>query len=188
MACPLSGRVSEGDAGMRTNRWNLALALGLMLGSVLACSFSATTANISSLKIGKDEDIKTEASEFKPSDVVYAVAQISNTSDKHKVKARVLFDDVKGQDSGKVVPGLDTTLDVPGARPVVLNFTGPGKNWPAGRYKVEVTMSDEAGKQIDQKSATFTVVGGGSGSGSGGGSEDNANSSSEGSDSSHGEH
>src|SRR5215210_5333258 len=100
---------------MRTNRWNLVLALGLMLSAVLACNFSATTANISSLKLGKDESAKTEANEFKPSDVVYAVAQISNTSDKHKVKARVVYDDVRGQSAGKVVPGLETSLDVPGA-------------------------------------------------------------------------
>lgn len=160
---------------MRTNRWNLVLALGLMLSAVLACSFSATTANISSLKLSKDEGAKTETSDFKPSDVVYAVAQISNTSDKHKVKARVLYDDVRGQDSGKVVPGLETSLDVPGAVPVTLNFTGPGKNWMAGRYKVEVTMSDDAGKQIDQKTATFTVTGGSSSGGAA--SDDNANSS-----------
>lgn len=157
------------------NRLNLGLALGLMVFIVLACNFSATTANISSLKLGKDESIKTETSDFKPSDVVYAVAQISNTSDKHKVKARVLYDDVKGQDSGKVVPGLETSLDVPGAAPVTLNFTGPGKNWMAGRYKVEVTMTDDAGKQIDQKTATFNVTGGSSSAGPA--SDDNENSS-----------
>ena len=157
------------------NRLNLGLALGLMVLIVLACNFSATTANISSLKLGKDENIKTETSDFKPSDVVYAVAQISNTSDKHKVKARVLYDDVKGQDSGKVVPGLETSLDVPGAVPVTLNFTGPGKNWMAGRYKVEVTMTDDAGKQIDQKTATFNVTGGSTSSGPA--SDDNANAS-----------
>ncbi|MBA3767246.1 MAG: hypothetical protein H0W99_09710 [Acidobacteria bacterium] len=161
---------------MRTNRWSLALAVGLMMAAVLACNFSATTANISSLKIGKDEEAKTETSDFKPSDVVYAVAQISNTSDSHKVKARVLYDDVKGQDSGKVVPGLETTLDVPGARPVMLNFTGPGKNWMNGRYKIEVTMTDKDGKQIDQKTGTFTIAGGSSSSSSS--SEDNANESS----------
>ena len=147
---------------MRTNRWSLALAFGLMLAAVLACNFSATTANLSSLKIGKDQEVKTEATEFKPSDVVYAVAQVSNTSDTHKVTARVLFDDVKGQDTGKVVPGLETTLDVPGARPVMLNFTGPGKNWMNGRYKIEVTMKDKDGKQIDQKTGTFNITGGSS--------------------------
>lgn len=171
---------------MRTKRWNFVVALGLMLGVVLACNFSFTTANISSLKLGKDEDIKTETSDFKPSDVVYAVAQVSNTSDTHKVKARVLYDDVQGQDSGKVVPGLETTLDVPGARPVVLNFTGPGRNWAPGRYKVEVTMSDKEGKQIDQKTATFNVSGGSSSSSSSSdASEENANASEGGSHSGH---
>jgi hypothetical protein len=170
---------------MGTNRRNVVLALGLLMSVVLACNFSATTANISSLKLGKDEDIKTETSDFKPGDVVYAVAQISNTSDTHKVKARVLYDDVQGQDSGKLVPGLETTLDVPGARPVVLNFTGPGKNWSPGRYKVEVTMTDKDGKQIDQETATFKVEGSSSSSSSSSPSEDNANSSEGGGHSGH---
>ncbi|HEX8140860.1 MAG TPA: hypothetical protein VF544_25055 [Pyrinomonadaceae bacterium] len=163
---------------MLTNRRNFVLALGLLMGVVLACNFSATTANISSLKLGKDENVKTETSDFSPGDVVYAVAQISNTSDTHKVKARVLYDDVQGQDSGKLVPGLETSLDVPGARPVVLNFTGPGKNWAPGRYKVEVTMTDKDGKQIDQETATFKISGSSSSSSSSGSpSADNENSS-----------
>jgi hypothetical protein len=168
---------------MLTNRWNFAAALGLMLSVVLACNFSFTTANISSLKIGKDEEVKTETSDFKPGDVVYAVAQVSNTSATHKVKARVLFDDVRGQDSGKVVPGLETTLDVEGARPVMLNFTGPRKNWAPGRYKVEVTMTDKDGKQVDQKTADFNVAG--SSSSPATPSEDNANANE---DSPHGGH
>jgi hypothetical protein len=151
------------------------LAVGLMLAAVLACNFSATTANLSSLKLGKDEEVKTETNEFKPGDVVYAVAQVSNTSDTHKIKARVLYDD--GPDSGKVVRGLETSLEVPGARPVVLNFTGPGKNWPNGRYKVEVTMlNKDDDKQIDQKTATFTVTGGSAPAG-GAAAPDNANTS-----------
>jgi hypothetical protein len=145
---------------MRTNRWNLTLALGLILVAALACNYSFTTANLSNLKLGKDKDVKTETSSFDSNDTVYGIATVSNTSDKHKVKIRLLYDDVKGQESGKLFPGTEASTTVDGARDVPLNFTPPASGWANGRYKVEVTMFDEDGnKQIDQKTATFNVSG-----------------------------
>lgn len=145
---------------MRTNRWNLSLALGVILAAALACNYSFTTANISKLKLGKDKDAKTETDKFGPKDTVYGVATISNTSNKHKVKIRLLYDDVKGQDSGKLFPGTEASSVISGASDVPLNFTPPANGWSNGRYKVEFTMSDEEGnKQVDQETATFTVSG-----------------------------
>jgi hypothetical protein len=158
---------------MQRNRWNLALALGCILAAALACNYSFTTANISKLKLGKDKEVKTETSSFGPRDTVYGVATISNTSDKHKVKIRLLYDDVKGQDSGKLFPGTEASSVYNGAGDVPLNFTPPENGWANGRYKVEFTMSDEDGnKQIDQETATFTVTGGSSSTGA---SNGNAN-------------
>jgi hypothetical protein len=145
---------------MRTNRWNLALALSVILVVALACNYSFTTANISKLKLGKDKDVKTETDKFGPNDTVYGVATISNTSSKQKVKIRLLYDDVKGQDSGKLFPGTEASSVINGASDVPLNFTPPPGGWSNGRYKVEFTMHDEAGnKQVDQETATFTVSG-----------------------------
>lgn len=145
---------------MHKSRSNLVLGLGFILVTVLACNYSFTTANISSLKVSKEKSAAAETSSFGPNDTVYAVAQISNTSDKHKVTGRILYDDVKGQDSGKLVPGAETTIDVTGAAAATFTLSPPPVGWPNGKYKVEVTMKDEAGKQIDQKTTTFNVSGG----------------------------
>jgi hypothetical protein len=160
---------------MQTSRWNLALALGVVLAAALACNYSFTTANVSKLKLGKDKDVKTETSSFGPKDTIYGVATISNTSDKHKVKIRLLYDDVKGQDSGKLFPGTEASNIIDGARDVPLNFTPPEAGWANGRYKVEFTMYDEDGnKQVDQKTATFNVTGASS-SGASNGNRPSAN-------------
>jgi hypothetical protein len=152
---------------MRTNRWNLVLALSFILVAALACNYSFTTANVSKLKLGKDKDVKTETDKFGPKDTVYGVATISNTSNKHKVKIRLLYDDVKGQDSGKLFPGTEASSVIDGAKDVPLNFTPPAAGWANGRYKIEFTMNDEDGnKQIDQETATFTVSGASSSSSS----------------------
>lgn len=142
---------------MNTNKWNLILVSVLLLAVVLACS--ATTANISSLKISTDEEGKNEAKTFKPGDKVYAVAMISNNIGKVQAKFRLLFDDVAGQKAGTVVQGAEKTLDVDGSRPAIFWVTLPPSGFDNGRYKFEVSMLTESGEQKDQKTATFEVTG-----------------------------
>ena len=142
---------------IRKNPWNSVLALGVLLAVLLACS--ATTANISSLKVSTDEQGKNEAKSFKPSDKVYAVAQISNNGGKVQAKFRILFDDVDGQEAGTLVQGAEKTLDIEGNRPAIFWITLPASGFDNGRYKVEVNMLTESGEQKDQKTATFEVSG-----------------------------
>jgi len=127
-----------------------------MLLVALACKFSATTANISSLKLGKNKTVSSETSNFGPSDTVYAVAEISNASEKLKVKGRLAIEDVPGQKTGPI-PGLEDEVDLPGSGTATFSFTPPASGWPKGKYKVDVIMLNEAGEQKDEKSATFTV-------------------------------
>ena len=141
---------------MQTNIRNAAFALGLLLAVGLACNFSASTANISGMKLGKDEKASTETSSFASGDTVYAVATVSNVPDKVKVKGRLVVEDVEGQTKGPV-PGLEDTVELAGDGTATFNFTPPASGWPKGKYKVEVLMMNEAGEQKDQKSADFSV-------------------------------
>ena len=141
---------------MRKTRWNLLVASALLVGIALGCNFSATTANISSLKLGKDKAVSSETSSFAPGDTIYAVGTVSNSPGKVKVKGVVAFDDVSGQTAGPV-PGAEATVDLPGSGTATFTFTPTTVGWPAGKYKLEITMTDDNGKQVDQKTATFTV-------------------------------
>ena len=141
---------------MPTNGRGLALGLGLLLAAALACKFSASTANISSLKLGKDKGVTQETSSFGAHDTVYAVAEISNAPGKVKVTGRLAVDDVEGQEKGPI-PGLEKTLDLPGSGTASYTFSPPTAGWPKGKYKLEVLMLNEDGEQKDQKSADFTV-------------------------------
>jgi hypothetical protein len=141
---------------MLTRRRNLAFGLGLLLVAALACKFSASTANISSLKLGKDKAASQETSSFGPGDTVYAVAEISNASEKLKAKGRLVAEDVEGLQGGPI-PGAEMTLDLPGSATATFTFTPPTGGWSKGKYKVEVLMMNEEGEQKDQKSASFTV-------------------------------
>jgi hypothetical protein len=139
---------------MPKTRFNFVLATGLLLVVVLACN--VTTANLSSVKIGKDKAVNSESSSFGPNDTVYAVGTVSNAPGKVKVKGLLAFEDVEGQKQGPI-PGLEKTLDLEGSGTATYSFTPPPDGWPKGKYKIEVTLMDDSGAQKDQKSATFTV-------------------------------
>jgi hypothetical protein len=141
---------------MRTKRSNLMLSLGVLLVAALACKFGVSTANISGLKIGKDKSVSKETSSFGTSDTIYAVAEISNAPDKLKVKGRLAVDDVEGQEKGPI-PGLEDIVELPGSGTAIFTFSPPAAGWPKGKYKLEVLMLDQDGKQKDQKTASFTV-------------------------------
>jgi hypothetical protein len=147
---------------MQTKRWNVALGLGLILAAALACNFNFSTANISSLKVGKDEKATSDTATFGPSDKVYIVATLSNTSDKWKMKCTLYYDDVQGQKSGDKIPDSEKTIELPGAGTATFWYTWGGGGWPNGKYKAEVAMVNEQGEEKDKKSVNFTVTGGSS--------------------------
>ncbi len=136
---------------MQTPRSILVISFGLLMVLALACKFSASTANISSLKIGKNKSVSAETNAFGPSDTVYAVATIGNAPGKVKVKGRLVPEDEPG------AKGPEDTVELPGSGTATFTFTPPASGFPAGKYKIEVTMMNEDGEQKDQKSATFTV-------------------------------
>jgi hypothetical protein len=141
---------------MRKTGWNCLLGLWLLLAFALACNFSATTANISSLKLGKDKDVGREIHAFETRDTIYGVAEVSNVPDKVKVKGRLIVDEVEGQQAGPV-PGLEDTVDLSGDGTATFSFSPPTAGWPKGRYKMEILLLTESGEQKDQEIASFTV-------------------------------
>ena len=132
------------------------LGLSLLLAAALACNFSATTANISSLKLGKDKNISQQTNHFGPRDTIYGVAEISNVLDKVQVKGRLVVDDVEGQEVGPI-PGLEDTVELGGSGTATFTFSPPTAGWPRGRYKMEILLLTEGGEQKDQEIAGFAV-------------------------------
>lgn len=141
---------------MRTNRLNLMLGLAVFVVAALACSYSS--ANLSSLKVGKDRAVAQEVTSFSPGDTIYGVAEVSNAPGKVKVTGRLHSEGIEGVENGPL-PGLEKTLDLPGSGTATYTFTPPPSGWPPGKYKLEALMLNEDGEQKDQKSVSFTVGG-----------------------------
>src|SRR5215213_1327958 len=141
---------------MRLRR-RVALYLSLLLVAAAGCKFSFTTANISSLKLSKDEEGKNQASSFGPGETVYAIAAVSNVPGKVTVKFRFFTEDVQGQPANAPVAAFDRTLEVSEDRYLHYFASPPPQGWPPGKYRIEAVMLTESGEQKDQESATFTV-------------------------------
>jgi hypothetical protein len=141
---------------MRNSKINTALAIVFVVVLVVACSFSASTANLSDITLSPNRDGSSPTNTFRPDATVYAITSVNNSMGRVRVRSRVFFDNVEGQESGAMVPGLETTLDVDGSRPVTFSYSTT-TGFPPGTYRVEIAMMNEAGEQKDQKTATFTI-------------------------------
>jgi len=140
-----------------TNKINFTAAFGILMLISLACSFS--TANLSEIKFGKDDSASNPGTKFKPEDEIFVVTSVNNAGGKNKVKFRLLFDEVEGAKSGTVAYKAEKELEVEGSREVFFNFSVQSGIVP-GSYKTEVILTGEDGKELDRKTAAFTVSGG----------------------------
>ena len=141
---------------MSVKRWSLGASVALILTVATACSF--TTANISGIKLSKDKEGTMVTDTFAPTDSIYALATVSNVPSKVTLKFRLVTEDVVGQPKNTPVPNFDTSIDFPGDGVGTFSLSPPTAGWPAGKYKIDVTMHVESGEQKDQESISFTVA------------------------------
>ncbi len=129
-------------------------AVAVLLTVGIACSGGFTTANISELRFGKNNKADPAATSFNTGEDIYALAVVANAPDgKYKMKWRITYDNVPGRSRGEEVG--TNTVDFEGSKQLWQSFSTP----LPGEYKVEATLTDAEGKQIDAKSGTLTVKG-----------------------------
>jgi hypothetical protein len=134
---------------------NLAIiAVIFVLAAGLACSGSFTTAKIGDLKFGKNNKAEPSSTSFNTGEDIYALATVTNAPDsKFKLTWRITYENVPGKGKGEEVG--TNTVDFEGSKQLWQSFSSP----LPGEYKVEVTLSDADGKQIETKSGTLSVKG-----------------------------
>jgi hypothetical protein len=126
----------------------------LLVLALSACSFSASTADISGAKMATDEDGKHPTKVFSPKDTFYCVAQLNNAPDDTKVRAVWTAVKVEGTKSNTK---LDEAVAKGASSQLRFNLTNDGP-WPAGKYEVELYLN---GANKPTKTLAFEVRGGG---------------------------
>lgn len=138
------------------NKFHSAPAVVAIFLVAIACNMS--TANMSSFKVGKDEGVKQESSNFKVGETIHGIATISNAPGKTTVKFYLTADEVTGMTKGQQVPATLVEVVVPdGGGTATYEATIPG-GAPAGKYILSADMHNEAGEKKDGKTSAITIA------------------------------
>ncbi len=116
----------------------LTMCAAFLVLALAACSFSASTANISDAKMATDKDGKNPTKVFSPKDTFYCVANLNNAPDDTKVKAVWIAADVKGVKPDTEIKQVSAKGGGPKLR-FDLSNNGP---WPTGKYEVDLYLND----------------------------------------------
>lgn len=113
-----------------------------------ACSFS--TAKLGELKFAKNDKAGAAVTTFDVGDKIFVVATPTGAIGTHKVKFTLKME------GPNVKPGSDTVtqeVKVDGNDAATFSFTAA----TGGTVKVDVSLTDESGKEFDKKSGSFTI-------------------------------
>jgi hypothetical protein len=134
----------------RTTLLFLPVCAAFLVLALSACNFSASTANISSAKMARDQDGKQPTETFSPDEQFYCIVELSHAPNDTKVRAVWTAVKAEGADPNTKIDEAKTTSDS-GQLQFNLSNQGP---WPTGDYKVDLYLNDA---QEPTKTLTFKV-------------------------------
>ena len=124
---------------MKRNLLSILLTVGMLLVISLACSFSASTANIDGAWMARDEAGEQKTDIFAQDEIFYCKVDLANAPDETTVKAAWTAVNVEGEDPDLF---LDETELTTGSN--ILTFELSNNSlWPIGSYKVDLYLNDE---------------------------------------------
>lgn len=134
----------------RTTPLFLTVCAAFLLLALTACSFSASTASISSAKMARDKDGKQPTKTYAPDEPFHCVVQLKNAPKDTKV--RVVWTAVKVA-GAKPNTKINEDKAKGGSGQVTFNLTNQNA-WPTGDYKVDLYLNDA---KKPTKTLTFKV-------------------------------
>lgn len=123
---------------LRLTQLFLPVCAAFLILALTACSFSASSANISDAKMARDQDGKNPTKTFTPDEPFYCIVELSNAPDDTKVKAVWTAVKVEG---AKPDTRIDDATTTSGSGQLQFNLSNQGP-WPVGDYKVDLFLND----------------------------------------------
>jgi hypothetical protein len=122
------------------NKRNTILGVSLVLMViVVACGFSASTANIKDAYTAREVNGEAEATTvFAPDEVFYCIVTVANAPDDTVTKASWYAVDVPGVDANYLIDETEIT----GGGEITFDLSND-QYWPDGKYKVEIYLDGE---------------------------------------------
>ncbi len=131
---------------MNVRRAILLLLVVPLLLLLAACEFSASTANVGSAILARDEAGTQPTTAFSPTDTFYLIVELNNAPDDTTVRAVWYAVDV-----GDVAPAntlIDEATLASGSGTLTFDLVSDTQ-WPPGTYRVELYLNDELSQTLD---------------------------------------
>ncbi len=135
------------------NQRNLIISMvGILLLIVVACNFSASTANIKNAYTARDDNgQKLQTAAFTQDDVFYCIVEVANAPDDTVTKAVWYAVDAEGVEPNFFLAEAEIT----GGGELTFDLTNNELLWPTGKYKVELYLNEKLDRTLE-----FSVIGG----------------------------
>ena len=131
---------------MRVRRSLLLFLSAVFALLLVACEFSASTANIGSAVLARDEAGTEPTTVFTPTDTFYLIVELANAPDDTTVRA-VWY----AMDVGDVAPAntlIDEATLTSGSGTLTFDLVSDTQ-WPPGTYRVELYLNDELSQTLE---------------------------------------
>jgi len=130
---------------MEKNKFWIILAVAALVLGVLACSFSASTANIDNAWTARDYEGQQPTTVFAQNEVFYCVVDLTNAPDDTTVKAAWSVVEAEGVEPNYPLDEAELT-----SGDADLHFElSNDMLWPVGKYKVELYLNGELDQTLE---------------------------------------
>lgn len=130
---------------MKKSLLPLSLLVGILMLAALACSFSASTANIREAVLARDEEGTEPTTVFAPDDTFYLLVDLANAPEGTSVRASWTAVAVEGADPNTFLDENELTTES-GMLTYTLSNDGL---WPVGEYKVDLYLNGELERTLE---------------------------------------
>jgi hypothetical protein len=135
----------QGGQSMKRERWYVGLVAATVLLVILACSFSASTANIEDAYMARDYDGEEPTTTFAQEEVFYCIVELGNAPDDTMVKASWTAVNVEGAEPDTFIDETELTTGSGSLRFELSN----DNLWPRGQYKVDLYLNGELDRTLE---------------------------------------
>lgn len=130
---------------MKKNYVRIGFALAVVILAIIACDFSASSANIADAQMARDPDGAQPTTVFVPEETFYCVVELANAPEDTTVKASWVAVEAEGADPNLLIDESELTS---GSGSLYFELSNTNL-WPVGKYKVDLYLNGELDRTLE---------------------------------------
>ena len=126
---------------MKSKKLSILPAVLALIISTLACSLGGGEPSLTNPRLATDSEGNNTVTFYSPSDIFYAVADLSNVETGSVIDAKWYLVSATDYEAGEIESSSVTIEDKNLYNYVSFELSSTDNNWPVGEYKVELYLN-----------------------------------------------